>query len=320
MTYLIVPIAIVIDRIIGEPEIFWRKIKHPVTWMAKMLMFGERYLNNRNNSKLTLRFSGLFLIIICSFICFIIATFIEFYILKLEMSGVLLALITSVFLSYKSLIDHVDDVLAHTEKGGLNEARDALSKIVGRDTRKLSQIGISRASIETLSENFSDGFVAPLFWLIIGGLPGIVTYKMINTADSMIGNKSIRFVDFGWASARIDDVANFIPARITTLIFVFATLFIKAVKTVNGIKTAFNDSKFHASPNAGWPEAAMAGFLDVRLGGPRDYINDTVKDNNWLGTGRDAKVSDIRLSLRIVNYSWFIILFLVTGANFYANT
>lgn len=313
------PLAITIDYFIGDPQKLWGKIKHPVTWMAGMLMFGEKYLNRSNHIAMLQRFWGLALILGCGSICFVIAWFIEASLMKIDPYGVLLAILISIFLAFRSLIEHVVDVSGKLENHDIINSRLALSKIVGRDTRNLNENDISRASIETLAENFSDGFIAPLFWALVAGLPGIVTYKMINTADSMIGNKSERFINFGWGAARIDDVVNFIPARLTALFFAFAALFIRKTYAINGFKVAVRDHCLHASLNAGWPEAAMAGILDVKLGGPRTYQNGTIKDNNWLGFGRDTVAADISTAINVVKLSWFVILLLVLGGCFYAS-
>ena len=312
---IILLVAVLLDSIIGDPDFVWRKIKHPVTWMSNLLMIGERCLNNRDHEALILKISGLIWIITCCFICFIVANTIQNLTFTADASGLLLAIIISIFLAYRSLLDHVKSVNKSILTSNSVRMRAELSKIVGRETKYLDEKSITRATIETLAENFSDGFVAPVFWFLIAGLPGIVVYKMINTADSMIGNKTERFIYFGWASAKIDDAANYIPARITAIIFSLAALVIMKKNGIKGLKVAFRDSGLHASPNAGWPEASMAGILGVKLGGPRIYPNGNIKDTAWLGDGEEILAHHLDQAIKIVNSSWaMLVSFVLAGA------
>ena len=170
--------------------------------------------------------------------------------------------------------------------------------IVGRDTASLDEAGISRAAIESLAENFSDGVVAPLFWLLVAGLPGIFSYKAINTADSMIGHKSDSYLAFGWASARADDLVNLPASRLSALWLVLASTALSGLSPRRAIAAVWRDAGRHRSPNAGWPEAAMAGALGLRLAGPRVYDGSLV-DDDWVGDGREtANAKDIRAALR----------------------
>ncbi len=184
-------------------------------------------------------------------------------------------------------------------EGGLPPARQAVSMIVGRDTRELNESGVCRAAIESLAESFSDGIVAPMFWLVITGLSGGIAYKAINTADSMIGHKTERYIDFGWAAARTDDVLNWLPARLSVLWLVLAAVVVPGTSPWRALTVALRDARLHDSPNAGWPEAAMAGALGVRLMGPRTY-DGVLVNNPWMGDGRVfARISDIRTALRL---------------------
>src|SRR5262249_40591648 len=193
-----------------------------------------------------------------------------------------------------SLYDHVSAVRDRLAAGDVEAARDAVSMIVGRDPDQLDERGIARAAIESLAENTSDGVVAPLFWGALLGLPGIAGYKAINTLDSMIGHRSERHEAFGWAAARIDDIANFIPARLTGFIFAFAG---DIDNMSRAMSCMLRDGRRHRSPNAGWPEAAMAGSLGVRLCGPRAYDGKLAVEP-WLnGMGRDAEPGDISQAL-----------------------
>lgn len=307
--------AFSIDGLIGDPRWFYNRVPHPVTWMATILMAGEKTLNKAHRSREIRRFLGLFWAIFCYSLCFGCAFYAQELIQTWDSTGFVLALLGSVFLAYRSLMDHVQSVEKALLCKDIIKARTEVSKIVGRDTTNLDKKGVTRAAIESLAENFSDGLVAPAFWFALGGLPGIVTYKMINTADSMIGNRSERFEAFGWASAKIDDLVNFVPARLTVLLFIIVTWASRSGNVKTGLQTAFQFQGLHASPNAGWPEATMAGLLNVRLGGPRHYKNGSTKDSAWLGHGNDVEVADLTLALKIIKLSWAtIILFLIIGA------
>ena len=198
------------------------------------------------------------------------------------------------FVALRSLHDHVAAVAHPLQSGDIEGARSAVSRIVGRDPASLDEAGIARASIESLAENASDGVIAPVFWGAVFGLSGIVGYKIINTLDSMIGHRSPRHEAFGWAAARIDDLANFIPARLTG--FMFAVL---SARPGNAMSCMMRDARRHRSINAGWPEAAMAGALSVRLSGPRIY-HDRLADEPWLNEGaRDPLAADIGRGLKL---------------------
>jgi adenosylcobinamide-phosphate synthase len=200
-------------------------------------------------------------------------------------------------LAQRSLFMHVASVADALEEGAVEAGRAAVAKIVGRDTASLDAAGVSRAAIESLAENFSDGVVAPAFWMIIAGLPGAALYKAINTADSMIGHRSERYRDFGRTAAQTDDLANFPASRLTALLIVAAAATIKGASAAGAWQATWRDGPKHASPNAGYPEAAMAGALGLSLGGPRAY-HGAETDGSWLGDGRrEANAADIRAAL-----------------------
>jgi adenosylcobinamide-phosphate synthase len=181
----------------------------------------------------------------------------------------------------------------------LDEGRAAVRHVVGRDPEALDEAGVARAAIESLAENASDGVIAPLFWLIVLGLPGIALYKAVNTADSMIGHKSLKYRDYGWASARFDDLLNWVPARLTGLLLVVAAGLVPGRRAVAAWDAMLSDAAKHDSPNAGWPEAAMAGALGVTLGGPRAYDGE-VHELPTMGRGRAAvDAADIERALRL---------------------
>jgi adenosylcobinamide-phosphate synthase len=204
-------------------------------------------------------------------------------------------LVVAVFLAQKSLGDHVAAVTVGVRTDGLEGGRRAVALIVGRDPQALDEPGVCRAAIESLAENFADGVVAPAFWYALAGLPGILAYKMLNTADSMIGHKSDKYRDFGWASARLDDLANWPAARLSSLLIAAATFALRgAAAARRSLSVTLRDSGLHRSPNSGWPEAAMAGALDIQLTGPRIYGGERVSEPMINGAGRPvATVRDI---------------------------
>jgi adenosylcobinamide-phosphate synthase len=204
----------------------------------------------------------------------------------------------AILLAQKSLVQHVQAV-ADGLRYGVGEGRRAVAMIVGRDTSGMDEPAVARAAIESAAENFSDGIIAPAFWYLVGGLPGILIYKVVNTADSMIGYRTPRHEDFGWAAARLDDVLNWIPARITAGLIALAFWSARSVDLIR------QDARLHRSPNAGWPEAAMAGVLDVALSGPRSYHGET-RDYPWVnGSGnRDIGVAEVEAAISVLWRVW----------------
>jgi adenosylcobinamide-phosphate synthase len=196
----------------------------------------------------------------------------------------------TVGLAQRSLFDHVNDVLTPLRAGDLPTSRQRVSMIVGRDTRQLDVTGVAAAALESLAESFNDGIVAPAFWFLLAGLPGLFAYKVLNTADSLIGHKEERWRAFGWAAARADDAANLVPARIAGFLLVLAGM--------GGLRVMLRDASKHASPNAGWPEAAMAGALGVRLGGSAIY-DGVLHKRPVFGGGPAPDVAQLGRGLRI---------------------
>jgi adenosylcobinamide-phosphate synthase len=222
--------------------------------------------------------------------------------------------VVAVFLAQKSLVDHVAATELGLSFGGLAAGRAAVAEIVGRDVSILDESGVSRAAIESAAENFSDGVVAPALWYLLLGLPGLFIYKAVNTADSMIGNRSPRYMAFGWAAARFDDLLNFVPARLSALLIV-ATAALAGCDARAAFVAARRDASKHKSPNAGWPEAALAGALGLALGGPRRYGREEV-DGAWLNqSGRtEAAPDDIRAAIRLIDAAWALLLMLTALA------
>ena len=216
----------------------------------------------------------------------------------------------SVVCAHRSLALAVTKV-ADTLDISLARGRTAVSHIVGRDTAGLNEHEVARAAIESLAENSSDAIIAPLFWLVLFGLPGIAVYKAINTADSMVGHKNLRFGDFGWASARLDDGVNWLPARLSALLYALASFFVPKASPFNSFSAAMRDAPDHVSPNAGWPEAAMAGALDFALGGQRTY-GGKMLDLALMGNGRrELGANDIRLALKLFEIMSLIAMIII---------
>ncbi len=278
-------LALVIERFVGYPAWLQRTIRHPVQWMGALIAQADSRWNDhqRFSPRQRVVLGGLLMLLLAVLfggLAWVLARLLPFW---------AEALLASALLAQKSLKEHVEAIihaLPATPDGDLAPARRALSMIVGRDTADFDEGRIAHAAIESLAENASDGIIAPLFWLLVAGLPGIVLYKLVNTADSMIGHLDDRYRHFGKAAARLDDVLNFIPARLTALLYALTAALARSWQAGQRcLMTALRDARKHVSPNAGWPEAAMAGALDIRLGGPRSYAGRLV-DFPWLGTGR----------------------------------
>jgi adenosylcobinamide-phosphate synthase len=294
-------LAVAIEACLGYPQGLFRAIGHPVTWTGCLIALSDRCLNHADRSFATRRalgFAALFLLLAIAggaayFFCRGLAS-LE---LPRPASLALSALVASSFIAQRSLDAHVLAV-AEALAAGLESGRAAAAKILGRDVAGLDEAGVARAAIESLAENFSDGIVAPTFWLALGGLPGGACYKAINTADSMIGHRTERYAAFGFAAAKLDDFVNFCPARLSALLVVIAAFFAPRGSPQAAWRTMRHDARGHSSPNAGWPEAAFAGALGLRLGGPRDY-GEVKIDGAFIGSGRAPSAGDIRRALAL---------------------
>jgi adenosylcobinamide-phosphate synthase len=287
-------VAMAVDALIGWPAPLFARIGHPVTWLGRLIAAVDAAWNRPSDPPRLRRAAG----VAGALLVIALAVALGWALQSLLPAGWIGILLVGVLawplVALRSLHDHVAAVARPLLGGDLDGARAAVSRIVGRDPAALDEAGIARAAIESLAENASDGIVAPLFWGALFGLPGIFGYKAINTLDSMIGHRSERHECFGWAAARIDDVANFIPARLTGFLFVLL-----AQKRSEALSCMTRDARRHRSPNAGWPEAAMAGALGVRLSGPRIY-NGSVTNEPWLNAGaRDPRAADIGEGLAI---------------------
>ncbi|QIP10665.2 adenosylcobinamide-phosphate synthase CbiB [Bradyrhizobium symbiodeficiens] len=287
-------LAMAVDALLGWPSWLFARIGHPVTWLGQMIGAIDSGWNRASDPPAFRRGAGIAGALVV--IAFSVA--VGWVLQVLLPSGwiqiALLGVMAWPLVALRSLHDHVAAVADPLLAGDIAAARDAVSRIVGRDPAALDEAGIARAAIESLAENASDGIVAPVFWGALFGLPGILGYKAINTLDSMIGHRSERHEAFGWAAARIDDVANFIPARLTGFLFVLL-----APRRSDALTCMTRDARRHRSPNAGWPEAAMAGGLGVRLSGPRIYHGSTTNEP-WLNEGaRDPRAADITEALTV---------------------
>lgn len=287
-------IALGVDAVFGWPRAVYERIGHPVSWLGKIIGAVDASWNRTSDTFRTRQMIGTMACLVVVSLAALPAALIQFLVPP-DLSGtILVGFLAWPLVASRSLYEHVAAVANPLRNGDLERARQAVAMIVGRDTSKLDEAGVARAAIESLAENASDGIVAPLFWGVIFGLPGIAGYKAINTLDSMIGHRTERYEAFGWASARLDDVANFIPARLTAALFAIVSAKPSATAAI-----ACRDAQYHRSPNAGWPEAAMAGALGIRLSGPRLY-HDRIADEPWLNKdGINPTAGHIAKGLRI---------------------
>ena len=299
MSALLAFLALLIERAVGYPDAYYRAIGHPVTWIGRLIAWADSALNRSDRSFGARKAAGLLALAV-----FVLAAGAAGLLVQVAFGagiGILAtALVASSLIAQRSLASHVEAVADALERDGLEGGRKAVSMIVGRDPENLDEAGVSRAAIESLSENFSDGVVAPAFWLAVAGLPGAAVYKAVNTADSMIGHRTPRHEAFGWASARLDDLINLPASRLTALLIACAAWSLRDADARASWRAVRRDARKHRSPNAGWPEAAMAGALGLALAGARSYGGVLVEDA-VMGEGgrREASAADIRRALRI---------------------
>ncbi len=298
MTLLL--LALLAEAALGYPDRLVRAVGHPVIWVGRLIGALDRRLNAPALGFSARKARGVLALVLFAGAAAGVAAGLEALLAPLGVVGlVVAALVASSLLAQRSLHDHVARVAAALETGGLAAGREAVSHIVGRDPQSLDEAGVARAAIESLAENFSDGVVAPAFWIGVGGLAGGAFYKAVNTADSMIGHRTERHQAFGWASARLDDLLNLPASRLSALLIVGAAALTPGADAEGAWRAVRRDAGRHRSPNAGWPEAAMAGALGLALAGPRAYGGVVVEDA-LMGDGRrDATAADIRRALRL---------------------
>lgn len=270
---IVFAIAAALDAILGEPKWIWSRAPHPAVLMGRLIGWLEIRLNDLAVSPNRRKLRG-----IGALLALVLGAGALGLLLKALPSRLPEVLILAALLAQRSLVDHLRDV-AKGMRNSVEEGRQAVAMIVGRDTAQMDSPAIARAAIESGAENFSDGVIAPAFWFLVGGLPGLLIYKITNTADSMIGYRTPRLEAFGWAAARFDDLLNLIPARLSALLIAYSG-------PRNSFHGVFRDAQLHRSPNAGWPEAAMARTLGVALSGPRSYEGE-MRDFPWVNESGD---------------------------------
>ncbi|CAM8672107.1 adenosylcobinamide-phosphate synthase CbiB [Sphingobium sp.] len=286
-------LALAIEGAIGWPDALNRRIGHPVGIFAAIIVWCDRRWNRPELADWTRYVAGIGCVLLLLVVATVAGLLLQWGLHRIagRWAWIFIMLCAVPGMAAGSLYRHVRAVAAPLQAGDLGAARMAVAMIVGRDTDRLDSAGIARAAIESLAESFCDGVMAPLFWLAMGGLPGLWAYKAINTADSLIGHREERWRAFGWAAARLDDLLNLIPARLSGSLL--------CLSAGRGLRIMLRDAHRHASPNAGWPEAAMAGALDVRLAGPIAY-DGVSQDKPWIGSGRlHLAAADLHAALRI---------------------
>lgn len=298
MHTLAAALALLVERLTGYPAPLLKAIGHPVMWMGALIALLDRRLNRAELPGRDRKLRGVVALLVLMLAVAIPTGVVSDLLRHLPYGWIIEGVLATSLLAQKELGRAVRSV-AEALGFSLDHGRKAVAGIVGRDPEQLDEAGVARAAIETLAENASDGVIAPLFWLIVLGLPGIALYKAVNTADSMIGHKTERYLDFGWASARFDDLVNWVPARLTGLLVVAACTFVSGAGAGRAWTIMLEDARKHDSPNAGWPEAAMAGALGFALGGPRSYDGE-MHDLPTLGRGRAGLgPADIRKALEL---------------------
>ena len=295
----LVLLAMLLDALIGEPRWLWSRLPHPAVLMGQYVALLDRWLNKGRARRL--RGIAALTMLVSSALAF--GLLIE----TLPFAPILTVLIGAFVLAQRSLADHLSDVAGALDTS-LDEGRLSVARIVGRDTRDMTEPEVARAAIESGAENLSDGIVAPIFWFLLAGLPGLLAYKMVNTADSMIGYRTPKYEQFGWAAARLDDVLNWVPARLTAALILLSHLRPFSWSVV------FRDAPLHRSPNAGWPEAAMATVLGIALSGPRSYAGEK-KDYPFVNVAgrKDLGGKDIRACVGALWRSWVLMGLIVAA-------
>ncbi len=304
-------LALLIEALVGYPDRLFGAIGHPVTWVGALIRRLDIRLNRAEMGLGRRRLAGAVALALIIAGPAAVAGVAERVLLLAPLGIVAVAVVASTLIAQRSLYRHVAEVAAALEREGLAAGRTAVAKIVGRDPAVLDEAGVARAAIESLAENFSDGIVAPVFWLAFAGLPGGAAYKAINTADSMIGHRTERHEAFGFAAARLDDLVNLPASRLSALLVVAAAVPDGRAAAARAWQAVRRDARHHRSPNAGYPEAAFAGALGLALAGPRVYGGVTV-DDALMGDGRrDATAADIRAALALYRRADALLIALV---------
>ena len=311
---LLLVAGLVVDAVFGDTPRLFRYVPHPVVLAGRAIAFFDRKLNREDRSEASRSERGIVTVVVLVGGAALVGAAVKGVCRGTLIGGVVEAVLIGVLIAQRSLYEHVAAVAAALASGGLAGGREAVRHIVGRDPMSLDVHGVARAAIESLAENFSDGVVAPVFWYLLLGLPGLFAYKMANTLDSMIGHLTPHYRAFGWAAARLDDVLNTVPAPISGVLLAAAAVFASNSRPGHALTIMLRDGRKHHSPNAGWPESAMAGALGLALAGPRRYPEGVVADP-WLGDGSArAGVADIRRGLQLYRLACLIQGGLLLGA------
>lgn len=296
---MILACAIILDAALGEPDALWRRVPHPVVLAGRLVAALDARLNRGTGRRLRGAFAVAGLCLVAGVLGWLVGC--------LPRGGVFEALAAAILLAQRSLSDHVRAV-ARALGRSLPEGRAAVARIVGRDTGAMREGDVARAAIESAAENLSDGVIAPVFWFLAAGLPGLMICKIVNTADSMIGHRTPRHAEFGWAAARLDDLLNLIPARLTALLLALSHGWLDP-------RPILRDAPRQRSPNAGWPEAAMAVSINVALSGPRSYHGEEQHlPWIWPEGRRDPGPDEIEAAVHALWRAWGLMLALVLVA------
>jgi adenosylcobinamide-phosphate synthase len=312
-TMLVLVTALGFEAAFGYPQWLYKIVGHPVTWIGALIGKLDRDLNRDDKSPAARKAYGVLALLLVIAVSAGGAWFIQSALASTWIGELVLALLASTLVASRSLYDHVRDVARALASDGLDAARTAVGRIVGRNPQTLDEHGVARAAIESLAENASDGVAAPVFWFAVLGLPGLAVYKAINTADSMIGHRTPRHEAFGWAAARLDDLANLPASRLTGLLFALAASVVPNGSAKSALSAMCRDARHHRSPNAGWPESAMAGALGLKLNGPKTYGTTRVEDA-YMGDGRrEVTADDIYRALRLASVAWVLMIVVLLG-------
>jgi adenosylcobinamide-phosphate synthase len=307
-------LALLADAALGYPDRLFARIGHPVSWLGRLIDALDRSWNRPELTPASRRRHGVAALAILVATALAAAALAQAALVHVlgSLGIVPLGILGSSLIAQRSLHDHVAAVAVGLGRG-LPEGREAVSRIVGRDPQSLDEAGVARAAIESLAENFSDGVVAPALYMAVAGLPGAALYKAVNTADSMIGHRTPRHAAYGWAAARLDDAVNLPASRLSALLLVAAAALVPDCRARGALRSIRSDARLHRSPNAGWPEAAMAGALGLRLAGPRVYGGVAVEDH-WMGDGRaEADRGDILRALRVYRVACLLLAGSIAG-------
>ncbi|MGU3493505.1 adenosylcobinamide-phosphate synthase CbiB [Xanthobacteraceae bacterium A53D] len=313
MAFDITCVALLVEAAVGYPPRLFKAVRHPVVWAGALISALETRLNRPTLAPAVRKANGVLTVAVLLAAAMIPAALIEGLLRQAALGFILAGILGSSLLAQRSLMTHVLAVARALEAGGIVAGREAVSHIVGRDPQALDEAGVSRAAIESLAENFSDGVVAPTFWMLVGGLAGGAGYKALNTADSMIGHRNPRYEAFGWAAARLDDLVNLPASRLSGLLIILAASMLPGCDPKAAWHAMRRDAPRHRSPNAGWPEAAMAGAMGISIAGPRSY-GGVKAEAAYMGHGRrEIGAADIRAALRLYVVADAIMVIMITA-------